>query len=114
MSNEAKKHESHLARLTVLMLAGVFGGTVLSGGPGDRFDFWHYAAPYAQSLVGALLGLAIDLSLRVVDALVGPRRTHVPIEAEPYARQKDNRVSREFLLAVIICVVLAIAWARVH
>ncbi len=70
MSDEAKKHKSHLARLTVLMLAGVFGGAVLGGGPGHNWDFWHYAAPYAQSLVGAVVGLAIELFLRMAGFLV--------------------------------------------
>jgi uncharacterized membrane protein len=86
---------SHPLRLALRMTVGAFAGFGIGAAThavGNGFDPWFRSAPYIYAIIGSLIGLAVEL----------------------YARLKDNRVSRELLLAVGICVVLAIAWARVH
>jgi hypothetical protein len=70
MSDKSNERKSHLLRLVVLMLCGALIPIPFSVGPGHNWDFWHYAAPYAQSLVGAAVGLMIELFLRMARFLV--------------------------------------------
>jgi hypothetical protein len=68
MSHPAANPKSHLLRLFALLLCG--GGIPLLLPPvGDRQQFWIYAAPYAQAVVGALIGLVIEWMLRTVETL---------------------------------------------
>jgi hypothetical protein len=66
MSNEPAQPNSHLPRLVVLVLLGVFIPFFVPP-VGNRLEFWIYAAPYAQAIVGALIGLMIDLFLRAIE-----------------------------------------------
>jgi hypothetical protein len=65
MSDEAKKPKSDPIRLAVLMLSGALIGFVGAPVVGNGLDFWWYARPYAQALVGAIIGLTIEVFIRV-------------------------------------------------
>ena len=64
MGGAPQKAESHLLRLTLLMFDGALIPILLPP-IGNRLEFWVYAAPWAQALVGALLGLTIEVCLRL-------------------------------------------------
>jgi hypothetical protein len=94
MSDEPaeKQRASHPIRLAFLMLVGARLGFMFPPAIGDSRDPWIRAAPFIHAIVGSLIGLSAEL----------------------YARLKDKRVSPAFVLAVVACAVLAIAWSRIH
>jgi hypothetical protein len=51
------------------MLSGALIGAASTPGVGNRLDFWWYAAPFAEALSGAIIGLSIEVLLRLIESL---------------------------------------------
>jgi hypothetical protein len=51
------------------MLSGALVGAACRPAVGNFLDFWMYAAPYAQALVGSIIGLSIDVLFRLIESI---------------------------------------------
>jgi len=67
MSDEPER-PSHTIRLAAWMLGGVAMGRALAPLGGNGLDWWFQAAPLIYTISGALVGLAIEIFRRFLEA----------------------------------------------
>jgi hypothetical protein len=92
MSDEParKPTASHPIRLAFLMFLGA-AFSLLWPSVGNRLDPWVRFAPLIHAIIGSVMGLCVEL----------------------YVRINDTRTRHEILLGAVICGLLAILWAVV-